>query len=418
MTYYPARVAGEAETAARSSPWRRSRPGSGDPHTSLLFWLTVLGLACVSLLSVAWGASAVLAQKGSEKLLRVEQFFPKLNSVREEWKADWVRTSEHETSELPHPKERTAPPLLPMVHDQPKITTIEPPRHVEEVPASFHLVAPVELAPAEICQDPFIYQQRCTSQPGESPMIRNWKTLTMVSLLSTAAITFAPQPAVVVAEERVKKDKEPVEVKGLDELQASMNKLIDRIDKLEKKKAPAIDQEALTQVIREEIRAELKKAQDAVKSDLAAMQQVQLMHKRDIDRLFDEIGGLHKKLAAMNATPAVDKAFMEEFRGSLKTLNETIAKLAPTKERKMMSPPINGSANQGRLVIVNLYNRELLFIINGANHRVPAGTSKILDVPTGTLRYVVAADGMGILSDQTTTLAAGDTFTLSAANQR
>ena len=42
--------------------------GTPADRPSLYFWLGVIGLACFSLASVAWLASSVLAQNGSEKL--------------------------------------------------------------------------------------------------------------------------------------------------------------------------------------------------------------------------------------------------------------------------------------------------------------------------------------------------------------
>src|SRR5262249_44732253 len=147
MTYHPGpRLVGDLP---RTSLWHRNRPATSDPHTSVLFWLTVLGLACVSLLSVAWGTSWLMAQKGSEKLLRVERLFPKLNSSHAERKVETFRISEHESSELPHPKDwKTA-------------ATAEPPRDPEVPPAPVtSLIVPLELTSADTCQDPLIYQHR------------------------------------------------------------------------------------------------------------------------------------------------------------------------------------------------------------------------------------------------------------------
>ncbi len=401
-----------------TSLWHRFRPSAADTHTSLLFWLTVLAIGGVTLLTMTWAASSVLAKKGSEKLLRTDLFFPKLNSVHGDRQADPLRTSD-----LEHPKERHIPGAAPLP------AVIDHPRNVTELPLvataepGVHLITQVEMIPAPTqCHDPLAYLHPCTSPPGDSPMIRNWKTLTMVSLLSTAAVTFVPQPAMLIAQE--KKDP-PVEVKGLDELQKSINELLTRIDKLEKKKAPALDQDALTEVIRAELKAALGKSMEALKADILGIQQDHIKHqlhienqKAEIKRLTAELDGMRKKLAEGPAAPAVDKAFMEEVRTTLKTLNETIAKLGPTKERQMFSPPINGNAAQGRVVIVNLYNEDLLFLINGAPHRVPAGMSKLLDIPAGTLHYRVHSNRWGPLSNQTTTVAGGDTFTLTAAHQK
>ena len=268
-------------------------------------------------------------------------------------------------------------------------------------------------------------------------MIRNWKNLAMYSLLSAAAVTFVPQPSLVFAQEKV-------DVKGIDELQKSIQELVKRIDMLEKKKVPALDQDALTDVLRAEIKklesgalADLSRkvktvGEDVldVKSDIAGLKSTQLQqkldlekHKKQIELLSEEIAILQKRLLAGNSAvspaPAVDKAFMEEFRSSLKSLQETIAKMGPTKERISLSPPSGATTNMGRVMLVNLYTDDLLFLVNGTPYRVPAGKSRMVDnVPVGTLQYLVHSDRWGTLENRSTNLAGGDTFTLTASNPR
>src|SRR5688572_28685370 len=98
---------------------------------SLRFWAIVIGLGCVSLFTVMWGASGALASKGSEKLLRIGLLFPKLKGNHGDRKADAFRMSEPEPNESAHPKEwkTPAPPPPPngareiaAVFDQPKVT--------------------------------------------------------------------------------------------------------------------------------------------------------------------------------------------------------------------------------------------------------------------------------------------------------
>jgi hypothetical protein len=377
--------------------WRRIRPGSDDRHTVFFFWLTVLGLGFVPPLSVTGGAFRISAQKRWEKLLRVEHLFPKLNTTQGERKAGAFRMSKPEPSDLAHPKERTTPPPTQgAVIDQAN----------GALESSPHAHGPGLMPPVETCHDPVIY----IPQRGDSPMIHNWKTLTMYALLSAAAVTFMPLPAVVFAEEKAKK------VKDLEELQQSINDLVKRIDLLEKKKTPALDQDELSRVIRSEIRAEIKNVQDAVRDQIEDKLRIQ-SQKAHIDRLTEEVASLRKKLPADGGTaPAVDKAFMDETRSSLKVINETLAKLAPTEKRLMMSPPINGTAvNMGRVMLVNYYSDELLFIVNGVGHRVPAQTTRVVEnIPVGTVAVEVFSTRFGIFSRRATTLAGGETFTLTA----
>lgn len=242
-------------------------------------------------------------------------------------------------------------------------------------------------------------------------MIRTWKTMTMYSLLSAAAVMLAPPPVVIAND---KKEPSAVEVKGLEDVVKALNEMSKRLETLEKKKAPAIDQEGLTEAIRAEVKA-------AVKEINSKLGEAKLQHKLEIDKLTADIDALQKKLAANTAapTPTLDKTFMEETRSSLKALQDAVAKIGPTEKRTMMASPINGGAKLGRVMIVNLYHDDLLFLINGKDYVIPAGKSRLLDdIPVGTLQYRVHSARWGRLIEQSTTLAPGETFTLTAAQQR
>ena len=104
---------------------------------------------------------------------------------------------------------------------------------------------------------------------------------------------------------------------------------------------------------------------------------------------------------------------------TMKAIQEGIARLGPTDKRVMMSPPTNGAITTGRVMLVNLYTEDLLFLVNGAPHRVPPGRSKLVEnIPVGSVQYVVHSARWGTLENRSTTLAPGDTFTLTAANPR
>jgi len=408
MNDYPGPANPANDSAARVSLWHRFRPASADRYTSVLFWLTVLGLGCVSLLIVTWGASSVLARKGSEKLLHVERLFPTLKSIHGERKADAFRMSEPEPSELAHPKERkTQEPVLPGVIEHPEAAIVqmpkqadgpEPPRLASSEPG-LHLVTQVELTPpplVETCDDPIIYVQQCTSQRGDSPMIRNWKTLTMYSLLSAAVVAFAPQPAVVFATE---KDL-PTNVDGQD------------------KKLSDADKDAIAGILRQELKkledgvlANLQKSVHALEGKVSDLQIEQLKHKLQIEQQKFLIDQLTKRLDAASASPVVDKAMMD----TLKAIQDGITKLAPTQKRSSAYPSNGTAANSGRVMLVNQYSDELLFIVNGVGHRLPPQTSKLVEnIPVGTLGIEVFSTRFGVFNRQATTLAGGETFTLTA----
>jgi hypothetical protein len=405
------------DTAAPANPWRRTR-SIGDGRTSLLFWLTMLALGGVAWGCVTWGAANLLAKKGPEKLLRVDLFLPKLNSNH---------TSGPTPSEQAHPKDRPTTALhLPALFGHSQVKVVETPHHVEP-PAStsepprlttgswMNPIAPLTPpAAVETCDEPVVYVQPCTLQRGDTPMTRTWKTVSMYSLLA-AAVTLTPPPLLAQEDKGIAAKVDPLE-----KLQKSIDALGKRLEDLEKK--PGVDKDAIADIFR----AELKKLEEGALGDiskkLGALQTEQLRQRRELDDLAIQVEILRKKMNVAGngpATPAVDKAFMEEFRASMKALQETIAKLGPAEKRTSGYP--NGSiapSKTGRVVLANFYSEELLFIINGARYRVAPRTTMVVEsVPIGDVRYEVFADRWGVLENRVTTLAAGDVFTV-AANPR
>jgi hypothetical protein len=405
--------------AGSNAPWAQPRSSGGDGKSSLLFWAAMLVLGLFAWGGVTLGASSLLAKKGPEKLLRVELHLPKLNFSQGIRKAIANHTSEPKSSAQAKP-----------TTDLSKVKSLEEPKHVNpkvtaEPPLSFPAlpIPPAMPAPfaVETCQDPVVYLQPCSVQPGDSPMIRNWKTVTMYSLLAAAA-SLAPPPVVVQAQE----DKGIIDKTGaLQKLQKSVDALIERIDKLEKKPVTT-DKDAIAEVFRIELKrleegalADIRKDIKMIRSDLSTVQAEQIRQKRDIDDLNSELEKLRKKMLAAGSapmqTPAIDKAFMEEFHSSMKALKDAIARLGPTKERTSAYPNGNGATITGQVVLVNMYSDDLLFIVNGNGYSVPAHSSKIVQgVPTGALQYRVHSERWGTLGNSTTSLAAGDTFTVTA----
>jgi hypothetical protein len=407
--------------AGSNAPWAQPRTSGGDGKSSMLFWAAMLVLGLFAWGGVTLGASSLLAKKGPEKLLRVELHLPKLNFSQGIRKAIPNHTSEPKssaqakpTTDLSKVKSLEAPK-----HVETKISTVEPP--LSSPGAWLNPVAPPAPVAMETCQDPVVYLQPCSVQPGDSPMIRNWKTLTMYSLLATAA-SLAPPPVVVQAQET----KGLVDNSdALKKLQKSVDALIERIDKLEKKPVTT-DKDAIAEVFRTELKkleegalGDIRKDMKKIREDLSTVQAEQVRQKRDIDELNSQLESLRKKMLAAGSTPmktpAIDKAFMEEFHSSMKALKDAIARLGPTKERTSAYPNGNATASTGQVVLVNMYNEDLLFILNGNGYSVPANSSKIVQaVPTGALSYQVHSERWGTLGNRTTSLAAGDTFTVTA----
>jgi hypothetical protein len=171
------------------------------------------------------------------------------------------------------------------------------------------------------------------------------------------------------------------------------------------------DKDAIADILRKELKkledgvlATLQKRVDTLEGKLSALQLEQLGHKILIDQLT-------KRLDATSASPVVDKAMMD----TLKAIQDGIAKLAPPEKRSSAYPANGTATNTGRVMLVNNYSDDLLFIINGLRYRAPAHTSRLVEnIPVGPVNIEVAADRFGIFNRQATTLAAGDTFTLTA----
>jgi hypothetical protein len=417
-----------ANDDAAANPWQRSR--SSDGGTSLMFWLMMLVLGVSAWGGVTWAASSVLANKGPEKLLRVDLLLPKLNSNHGDGKPSVSHTSEPTPSDPAHPKDRATTAFhLPNLFGQGKVKVVETPHHVEKPAEPPHFLGPTLPPPpaaVETCEEPVVYLQPCTLQQGDSPMTRTWKTVTMYSLLTAAAVTLAPPP--LLAQEDKTDKGIVVKTEALEKLQKSVDKLIKRMDALEQK--PGLDEEAVVKAFR----AEFKKVEDGalddinrnikkVRDEMSAIQAEQLRQKQRYDDLSDQIKALRERVAVVEktpSTPAVDKAFMEEFRSSMKAMQETIAKIGPIEKRD--SAYLNGKsafATTGRVAIVNLYSEDLLFVINGVGYRVPARGSKMVEnVPSGALNYLVHSERWGTLENRVTSIAAGDTFTVTASNPR
>jgi hypothetical protein len=367
---------------------------------------------------VSWITSSLLAQNGSEKLLRMTHLFPKLKSNHGERKADVFRTSEPVPSALAHPKEwATLPPAPLPALANPKVAIVDAPGLLptpEPPRVAINELTPVSKVdgptPIEMCLDPVVYLEPCAPKRGDTPMIRNWKMLTMLSLLSAATVQLTPPPMFAGEKQEPNGD-----------LKKSIDKLIKQIDALEKK---PVDRDAIAEVLR----AELKKLENGtlaeIRTDIGGIYNEQRKQKKELEEqrvlinlLTGRLDGLERKLAAGSPgapAPAVDKAFMDELRSMLKTFTDSVAKMAPSQSHVAMSPPTNGATGQARVMLVNHYPEMLLFEINGIGYRLEGRSSKVIDVPAGTLTYQVFSNRYGTLEMRSTKIASGNTFNLSA----
>jgi hypothetical protein len=223
-----------------------------------------------------------------------------------------------------------------------------------------------------------VYQE---SQPGESPMLHNWKTLkfaaAMAAALSAAHLASAQE-------------------------QESAKTILDRLGQMD---------------------SEIKKSFQNLQLDMKTLQGRVIEHRADIDLLKtkvsdlednlklvrDQLDDLRKKLPGEIALfSPVTKDNFEELRNRLSNIEQ---KLNESSSRVALSP----SGTVGRLMLVNLYNEDLVFTVNGQTYRVPAGRTMPVDnVPAGAVSYELISPTWGRRAQTTTRLAANETLTLTA----
>jgi hypothetical protein len=220
-------------------------------------------------------------------------------------------------------------------------------------------------------------------------MLRNWQTLALCSLLTTTVFVQVPAPA--VAQEPKEKDQS---------LQERLERLATAID---------LNFKALKAEIGE---LNKKLTDDAVKQSLEVNKA-----KEKINNIETALGEIQRDLLALwkrvEMPAGTDKAAMDGIKSKLETIEQAVLKLQPTTKQISLSPPV--APPSGRVMLINLYGEELLFIVNQKPHRVPPGATMPLEnLPAGPLTYEVFSQFWGLQPRRTTNLAANETFTLTA----
>lgn len=549
---------------------------AGAGRTAPLFWLSVLGLGTAGLAGLSWGAPRVLPPADTivvaqaEKPLRPAFQLPRLTvstggpertvemppppaplpsvpsqdvCVPEPMPAPPKVEVTPPPPETKEPEPPLAPPPIPSappIAVPPTVQLPEPPAPAPqpafEPPAPLAPLAPIASAPDpfEACSDPVVYLHPCGLQPGESPMIRTWKTLALYGLLAAAAAP-APAPAqekdtfrddlakiarrIDQIEQRLttlsarktpedldrlgkrldllekdQKDLRALATKGtpsgdsdrlaarLDEIEQTQKELrkltkvriasLDVLDQISRRldqlemaqkvirvdatqpSPPTEDRRPAAGVANREILRELKKLESilnqlqdlkigvdslgadvrgvkkeigGLKDNVSTLQGEQLKQKLQIDAskgrieliesqlsaLRSEMKAARKRLAELDVAPAPtpDKSAIEEIRLKINALEQAISK-ATTSARLSMAAP---APTMGRVVLRNLYNERLLFLVNGEEHGVePGQTVEVRNVPAGALTYQVISPTWGDRGREVRTLAANETFTVTA----
>jgi hypothetical protein len=303
------------------------------------------------------------------------------------------------------PDAKAQAPLLPPLSPAPVAPPVEvaEPQVKAEVP-SLPPVAPAPVAtPALVPVKALAFEVRdvsplvyCNAQLGDTPMFRNWQTLTLYSLLTSAVIL---QPA--VAQE------------------SDSKALLDRLDKLNLSIADSFKSVGADI---SGIRNDLKKIKDDVKSvnDDALGNRLMITDATSkIEQMQAALNKLRADLEAFKkrtpdgvaASPAVDRTSLDEIKSKLGAIEAAILKLAPAASRTALFPP----TQSGRIVLLNLHPEDLLFVVNDKGVRVPAGKNVTLEsIPAGTVNYELFSETWGPRGRKATTLAANETLTLTA----
>jgi len=244
-------------------------------------------------------------------------------------------------------------------------------------------------------------------------MIRNWKTLALYSLVA-GSLT---QPTVVLAQGEVKENKDSALTKRFDDMEDRLKNSFEDVRK-------EIDK--LVQATKD-TRKDLKD----IGGSVSKLETDLLQYKVEMDKASFKIGTLEDQVTKLtkdvadlrlNGTKvqqsgAADKDTLDYLKTALGKIEEAILKLQPNTSRVALSPPTPPppASAEGRVILINEYPEQLLFIVNKKSYRVaPHSQMPLEHLTSGALSYEVISPTWGLRGQSDTTLAAGETFTLMA----
>ena len=390
-------------TAERPTP--QVPPQTGDESSKrFAFWslLVALMLATWCVVLVVSAVLPLFQNHGNS--LPVAQSSPKLNNgdvelpglpepARPEPRPPEVETVMVPALPMPLFHE---PPLLP---EAPKIelpafpalpepTRIEVPVPLPETVLSSFSEPP--LLPVEVrIEEPDIIDLAYLIAPtraqllGETPMTRTWKLLSASTIITTALVLPAP-------------------VAAQDDLKA----VLDKLEKMEKS-----IQSTFSKVAKDvtEIKTDITTLQgDSVSQRVEFGKTNNRVEKLEIalSKLQADIDAIRKKLETPALYPPSDQ--FGELKKQLTSIEHAIKGMGETHVSK-------SGPSMGRLMLVNNYAEDLLFIVNNRNIRVLPGMAMPLDgVPAGSLTYEIFSPTYGPRGRITTMLNPNETLTLTA----
>ncbi len=234
-------------------------------------------------------------------------------------------------------------------------------------------------------------------------MLRNWKSLALVSLMTATVSVQVPAPATAGD-----KDNKAL-LERLDVLQETIKKSFEGVSaEIGGIKADLKAQKGDLKTIRDDIDV-LKDDGLKQRLDMANANGKIKQIETALDKIRSDLEALRVR-ESLPSKPGLDKASVDEIKMKLGGIEQAILKLLPSTNRIAMSPP----SSTARVVLVNLYPEELLFLINQRPYRVAPGANLPAEVPAGTLNYEVISGTWGQRAKNSTTLAPNETFTLTA----
>jgi hypothetical protein len=227
-------------------------------------------------------------------------------------------------------------------------------------------------------------------------MMRNWKLASLSSLLAVA-LASAPAPAGGTDGVQPPTDKLKALEQGLEEMNKRLKKAFEQL---------GVDITA----IKDDVKTIKDNQADADLKLLDARGKVNALEKQ-YNQLRLDIEALRKRIDLRLYPPPGDKEMLDRIEDRLTKIEQALKLLQPPTVSKL-GP---AAANTGRVVLVNAYTEELLFLVNGKAYRVAAGNTAVLDnLPAGQFTYEVISPTYGLRARNSPFLEAGKSFIITA----
>jgi hypothetical protein len=399
---------------------RRDKSQPAEPGDKELLWMvaTALGSVCVGLM--IWGAYSTLPRPGGGYGgLRADAGSPKLKVVTGDYGAGRV-----------DPRRRTSepPPVLTGLHPPPPShvppgPAPTPPADHKKVPDPPRFSGPavpdakmpfdrtIEALPRRV--DPSIFVK---ANLGETPMIRTWDNLAKYSMMLTA---LAATPALPVmpqayAQPPLQQLPAPPQAPGVDyskqiadltqavkSLTADVNRLKDIDEKIDS--------------VRTEVSKQIAKIKIEPHDDTELLKKL-VGIQGEILKLSIRLDNLPAAAAAGPGVAAAP-ASTSRIESVLVSIHEAILKLRPN-DRVALSPPDLPApalpAKSARVILVNLYDKDLWLWVNDKVHRVAKQTTFTLENVTPGATKIEVKSQDETYHRVSPSLVANETYTLTA----